>query len=156
MIILGTLEFYLSRLFNTSVPYESREFDEIEISLLGQILGWGCAVFGFGSRIPQIIKNLQRKSTEGLNVLFFLFACLGNITYALSIVSISLNPRYLLANLSLLVGSAGTLVFDVIVLLSYRITDESCLYNSLCMEKGMRATKEADWRLKRINTVMYL
>ena len=50
--------------------------------------------------------------------MFFLFACLGNITYVLSILAASLDPRYIFANLSWLVGSAGTLMLDGVVLLS--------------------------------------
>lgn len=115
VVVSGILGYYLSRLYSLSVPDDSPEHEEIEISILGQIFGWGCAVLYLGSRIPQVVKNFRRKSTEGLSLLFFLFACLGNITYVLSIVSLSLNPRYLLANLSWLVGSAGTLLLDALV-----------------------------------------
>jgi len=97
------------------VPREPPNHDKIEISTLGQIFGWGCAVLYLGSRIPQVIKNFKRKSTEGLSLLFFLFACLGNITYVLSILSASLDLRYLLVNLSWLAGSAGTLLLDGLV-----------------------------------------
>jgi hypothetical protein len=41
---------------------------------------------------------------------------LGNITYVLSIISASLDARYLLVNLSWLAGSAGTLLLDALVL----------------------------------------
>lgn len=115
VMISGILGFYLSRLYGPSVPSGSPENDEIEISTLGQIFGWGCAVLYLGSRIPQVVKNFRRKSTEGLSLLFFLFACLGNITFVLSIVSLSLDPRYLLVNLSWLAGSAGTLMLDALV-----------------------------------------
>jgi uncharacterized protein with PQ loop repeat len=114
-VISGILGFYLSHLYKPSVPHDSPDHDEIEISTLGQIFGWGCAVLYLGSRIPQVVKNFRRKSTEGLSLLFFLFACLGNITYVLSIVSASLEPRYLLVNLSWLAGSAGTLLLDALV-----------------------------------------
>jgi solute carrier family 66 (lysosomal lysine-arginine transporter), member 1 len=114
-VISGVLGFYLSHLYKPSVPHDSPDHEEIEISTLGQIFGWGCAVLYLGSRIPQVVKNFRRKSTEGLSLLFFLFACLGNITYVLSIVSASLEPRYLLVNLSWLAGSAGTLLLDALV-----------------------------------------
>jgi solute carrier family 66 (lysosomal lysine-arginine transporter), member 1 len=114
-MVSGILGFYLSRLYNPSDPNDSPENDEIEISTLGQIFGWGCAALYLGSRIPQVVKNFRRQSTEGLSLLFFLFACLGNITYVLSIVSLSLDPRYLFVNLSWLVGSAGTLLLDAVV-----------------------------------------
>jgi uncharacterized protein with PQ loop repeat len=115
VIISGVLGFYLSRLYKPATPHDSPKDPEIEISKLGQIFGWGCAVLYLGSRVPQVVKNFRRKSTEGLSLLFFLFACLGNITYVLSIVSLSLDRRYILVNLSWLAGSAGTLVLDGLV-----------------------------------------
>jgi len=115
VVVAGVLGFYLSYLYNPSVPHEQPNHDDIEISTLGQIFGWGCAILYLGSRIPQVVKNFRRKSTEGLSLLFFLFACLGNITYVLSIISASLDPRYILANLSWLAGSAGTLLLDALV-----------------------------------------
>ena len=143
VMISGILGFYLSRLYSRpSIPPDDNSPDnEIEISTLGQIFGWGCAVLYLGSRIPQVVKNFRRQSTEGLSLLFFLFACLGNITYVLSIVSLSLDTRYLFVNLSWLVGSAGTLMLDTLVHnltppSSYEFTDGfSYLYNSLCIEK---------------------
>ena len=119
VVISGILGFYLSRMYRPKVPHDSPEDDIIEISFLGQIFGWGCAVLYLGSRVPQVVKNFRRKSTEGLSLLFFLFACLGNITYVLSIVSASLDLRYLLVNLSWLAGSAGTLMLDALVLNIY-------------------------------------
>jgi len=116
VVVSGILGFYLSNLYRPSPPHDDNPDDsQIEISLLGQIFGWGCAVLYLGSRIPQVVKNFRRQSTEGLSLLFFLFACLGNITYVLSIISLSLEPRYLLVNLSWLAGSAGTLMLDALV-----------------------------------------
>ena len=59
---------------------------ELQMSLWGQIFGWFCAVLYLGSRLPQLLLNFRRKSTEGVSMLFFLFACLGNLTYVLSIL----------------------------------------------------------------------
>jgi solute carrier family 66 (lysosomal lysine-arginine transporter), member 1 len=122
VVISGILGFYLSHIYRPKIPHHHHDNHdnedpppEIEISTLGQIFGWGCAVLYLGSRIPQVVKNFRRKSTEGLSLLFFLFACLGNITYVLSIVSASLDPRYLLVNLSWLAGSGGTLLLDGLV-----------------------------------------
>src|SRR5579871_1221255 len=115
VVISGILGFYLSYLYSPSVPHDQPDHEDIEISPLGQIFGWGCAILYLGSRIPQVVKNFRRKSTEGLSLLFFLFACLGNITYVLSILAASLDARYLLANLSWLAGSAGTLLLDGLV-----------------------------------------
>ncbi|RFU33448.1 hypothetical protein B7463_g2863, partial [Scytalidium lignicola] len=59
--------------------------DPLQLSLWGQIFGYFCALLYLGSRIPQILLNYRRKSTEGVSILFFIFACLGNLTYVLSI-----------------------------------------------------------------------
>ena len=116
VVVSGILGFYLSNFYRPSHPHDNEPDDSpIEISLLGQIFGWGCAILYLGSRIPQVVKNFRRQSTEGLSLLFFLFACLGNITYVLSIISLSLERRYLFVNLSWLAGSAGTLMLDALV-----------------------------------------
>ena len=111
----------------------------LHFSLWGQIFGYICAVLYLGSRVPQILLNRRRQSTEGLNALFFLFACLGNLTFVLSIFAFEpicskrshghwrernhckpgehaeIYARYILVNLSWLIGSAGTLVLDFAV-----------------------------------------
>ena len=114
----------------------SAEQDDLHFDVLGQVFGYLCAVFYLGSRFPQLLLNYRRKSTEGVSMLFFLFACIGNLTYVLSIFAYepscariyggvnpashgchpdeyqSLYGRYILVNLSWLIGSAGTLVLD--------------------------------------------
>lgn len=112
--------------------------DDIHFDLWGQIFGWLCAVLYLGSRLPQLLLNWRRKSTEGVSMLFFLFACLGNLTYVLSIFAFDtkcggdnkdgreeqeggcapgemrrLYGQYILVNLSWLAGSAGTLLLDM-------------------------------------------
>jgi solute carrier family 66 (lysosomal lysine-arginine transporter), member 1 len=115
VIASGVLGFYLSTLYShEKPPHDGPEI--IEISTLGQVFGWGCAVLYLGSRIPQLVKNFRRQSTEGLSLLFFLFSCLGNVTYVLSILSLSLEPRFFFINLSWLAGSGGTLLLDALVL----------------------------------------
>jgi solute carrier family 66 (lysosomal lysine-arginine transporter), member 1 len=148
VVASGTIGFYLSRLYSSSIPHDSPDDKEIEISTLGQIFGWGCAVFYIGSRIPQVVKNFRRKSTEGLSFLFFLFACLGNITYVLSIISASLDPRYLLVNLSWLAGSVGTLFLDALVPLSTLFT--SYLYNSFGTGRQIVAIPKAIQKRRKV------
>ena len=113
---------------------------EVKLDLWGQIFGYLSAVLYLGSRIPQLLLNFRRKSTEGVSILFFLFACVGNLTYVLSIFAYEPNcariasfdhssseggcedgewdaeyGRYILANASWLVGSAGTLGLDLMI-----------------------------------------
>lgn len=108
---------------------------ELHFNVLGQVFGYICAVLYLGSRIPQLLLNYRRKSTEGISMLFFLFACLGNLTFVLSIViyrpvchrpghcrdgeAWSIYGRYFLLNLSWLCGSFGTLFLDAGVFIQY-------------------------------------
>jgi solute carrier family 66 (lysosomal lysine-arginine transporter), member 1 len=102
-----------------------------EFDVLGQIFGYLCAVLYLGSRVPQLLLNFRRKSTEGVSLLFFLFACIGNMTYVMSIFAYSpicnhpghckvgeaasIYGRYILVNASWIVGSAGTLLLDLAI-----------------------------------------
>lgn len=97
---------------------------DLEFNTLAQAFGWLCAVLYLGSRIPQILLNFERKSCEGISFLFFLFACLGNITYVVSILSVCTGPRYLLVNSSWLAGSVGTLVEDFIIFVQFFLYNE--------------------------------
>ncbi|KAM5471960.1 putative vacuolar membrane transporter for cationic amino acid [Microsporum audouinii] len=106
--------------------------DTLKFDITGQIFGYLCAVFYLGSRIPQLLLNWRRKSTEGVSLLFFLFACIGNLTYVLSIFAYSpvcqgehgkcqpgerqsIYGRYMAVNASWLVGSMGTLFMDLAI-----------------------------------------
>lgn len=114
----------------------------LKLNLWGQIFGYVCAVLYLGSRVPQLLLNYRRKSTEGLNALFFLFACIGNLTYVCSILAFepicsrhshghwreshcrpgeasSIYGQYILVNLSWLIGSLGTLFLDGAVFIQF-------------------------------------
>ncbi|MCJ1358081.1 MAG: hypothetical protein MMC33_008079 [Icmadophila ericetorum] len=111
---------------------EIEAHDILHFDISGQIFGYLCALLYLGSRIPQILLNFRRKSTEGVSMLFFLFACVGNLTYVFSVMvyepTCALTRRrsgcgdgewqeqytqYILVNLSWLIGSAGTLALDL-------------------------------------------
>ncbi|KAJ7784482.1 hypothetical protein B0H16DRAFT_299303 [Mycena metata] len=59
-----------------------------------QILGWSSALCYLGSRIPQIVKNLETHC-EGLSPALFFFAIVGNLSYSLSIIAKSTDGDYL-------------------------------------------------------------
>jgi uncharacterized protein with PQ loop repeat len=117
------------------------QHDPLAFNMLGQVFGWLCAVLYLGSRLPQLLLNWRRKSTEGVSVLFFLFACLGNLTYVLSILAF--DPKcdgddgcrpgeaahifwgYILVNLSWLAGSAGTLLLDMGIFVQFFLYSKS-------------------------------
>ena len=117
--MVGTIAWYVGAI--SSAPSDPPPKHPIlKFDVWGQFFGWGCAVLYLGSRIPQIVHNFRRHSTDGLSPLFFLFACLGNVTYVGSILirnyGTSHYNRYLAINASWLAGSAGTLLLDFIIL----------------------------------------
>ncbi|RMZ78564.1 hypothetical protein DV738_g3813, partial [Chaetothyriales sp. CBS 135597] len=117
---------------------ESSSPEPVEFNLWGQIFGYLCAVLYLGSRIPQLLLNYRRKSTEGVSLLFFLFACIGNLTFDMSIFaydpallcrdgSSSCQPgeasriyaKYIAVNASWIAGSLGTLLLDMCIFIQF-------------------------------------
>ncbi|KAK2598940.1 hypothetical protein QQS21_005618 [Conoideocrella luteorostrata] len=88
---------------------------------LGLALGYLSALFYLCARLPQIFKNYQEKSCEGLSLLFFMLSLTGNMTYGLSLLSYSQNKEYLLTTLPWLLGSLGTMVEDSTIFVQFRI-----------------------------------
>jgi len=135
VIIAGVAGWYISPSKSQKGGSSIEEQDEIlTFSTLGQVFGYLCAALYLGSRLPQLLLNYRRKSTEGLNALFFLFACIGNLTYVLSIFAFEpicrhdhcrrgeardIYGRYILVNLSWLLGSLGTLFLDAGVFVQF-------------------------------------
>jgi hypothetical protein len=143
--VAGVTGWYISKRYSGSDPSEPTYDNLPQFDLWGQIFGWLCAVFYLGSRLPQILLNWRRKSVEGVSMLFFLFACLGNLTYVLSIFAYDptcaspnqcrpgeaqrIYGRYILVNLSWLAGSLGTLLLDLGIFAQFFIyrPDESAI-----------------------------
>jgi uncharacterized protein with PQ loop repeat len=71
--------------------------------------------------VPQIIKNYQEKSCEGLALLFFLLSLTGNFTYGASLIAYSQKPSYILKALPWLLGSLGTIAEDLIIFVQFRL-----------------------------------
>ncbi|KAI8095122.1 PQ loop repeat-domain-containing protein [Gilbertella persicaria] len=91
---------------------------------LPQLMGWSSAILYVGSRVPQILKNYRNKSTEGLSFGMFLCAVMGNVFFTSSIFLKSTELDYIIVNLSWIVGSCGTLVFDFIIFLQFFVYDD--------------------------------
>ncbi|KAG0338374.1 hypothetical protein BG004_007252 [Podila humilis] len=95
------------------------ESPDQSIVQLGRIFAWVCTVFYLSSRMPQLWKNYKRKSVQGLSILMFFWAAMGNLTYTLSILNSAdaVNPetssRFLREAVPYVLGSSGTLMFDV-------------------------------------------
>ncbi|KAM7202138.1 PQ-loop repeat-containing protein 2 [Naviculisporaceae sp. PSN 640] len=152
----GVAGWWLSRDYSTSSDHHNdhsspspppKKTDEFEFNFWGQVFGWLCAALYLGSRLPQLLLNFRRKSTEGVSILFFLFACLGNLTYVMSILAFEpdcssgtagtttatkggenecapgqaahIYGEYILVNLSWLAGSAGTLFLDFAIFVQF-------------------------------------
>lgn len=131
VIAAGIFGWYLS-------AYNATPSDEpdqpLSFNPWGQVGGYICALLYLGSRVPQLLLNYRRKSTEGISMLFFLFACLGNLTYVLSILvykphcgrsacapgqASQAYGKYVAVNASWLLGSLGTLLLDAGVFVQY-------------------------------------
>lgn len=134
--VAGVAGWYLSR--HAAGEHASEPSDGgPQFNLWGQIFGWLCALLYLGSRLPQLLLNWRRKSVEGISMLFFLFSCLGNLTYVLSIFAYEptcahpghcqpgeasdIYGRYILVNASWIAGSLGTLFLDLGIFVQFFI-----------------------------------
>lgn len=131
---------YILQTHSHSHPSAATPTSPLHIDIWGQIFGYLCAVLYLGSRVPQLLLNHRRRSTKGVSPLSFLFACVGNLTYVLSIFVYEPScarvagggnlddrgfcerdewgktyARYILVNASWILGSAGTLGLDLMV-----------------------------------------
>lgn len=113
--------------------------------IIGRMSAWTCTTLYLTSRLPQIWKNFVRKSVEGLSMYLFVFAFLGNTFYVSSILT---SPKldvpgpeasaYIRESIPYILGSAGTLMFDV------TIVSQSFLYRK-SMDK-----EKTGWRSSRV------
>ncbi|KAI9702154.1 MAG: hypothetical protein M1820_006236 [Bogoriella megaspora] len=141
----GVVGWWLSSRSSVRQPHhgltdKDREM-ELQLDFQAQIYGYVCAVLYLVSRVPQLYTNWKRQKTEGLSMMFFLFASIGNLTYVLSIMAFDPAPfcshrrcregepasiygKHVLVNLSWLLGSAGTLLLDLGVFAQFFIYRE--------------------------------
>lgn len=105
-----------------SAPPAPPEDDEEDESpdwerVIGRASAWACTTLYLTSRIPQIWKNFRRRSVKGLSMLLFTMAFIGNTFYVLSILTnpLATTPGYLLESVPYLMGSGGTLCFDLAI-----------------------------------------
>jgi len=104
--------------------------------MIGHVFAWICCFFYLTSRLPQILENHRRKSTQGVNIALFTAALCGNMFYTTGILTNPLAHKastrgdFLLNALPYLLGSAGylvstvishirTILFDVTILIQY-------------------------------------
>jgi uncharacterized protein with PQ loop repeat len=99
--------------FATATPVDDVPDDSDMTEWVGHIFAWVCCLFYLTSRLPQILENHRRKSTQGINIALFAAALCGNLFYT---IGISTNPlaynidtrrEFLLNALPYVLGSAG-------------------------------------------------
>ncbi|QKX56229.1 uncharacterized protein TRUGW13939_03330 [Talaromyces rugulosus] len=102
-------------------PTPLRDGGSTQMAAGAQVLGYFSAVCYLGARLPQIYKNYNEKSCEGLSLLFFILSLLGNLSYGVGILAHSTQRDYFLTNLPWLIGSLGTMVEDIAIFVQFRI-----------------------------------
>ncbi|CAI2163244.1 10076_t:CDS:2 [Funneliformis geosporum] len=106
----------------TTLRGNAKLLSEHNVIFIGRVMAWTCSLFYLTSRMPQIWKNYTRSSVEGLSVFMFIFAALGNLNYTLSIfTNPSKSESYLREAFPFILGSVGTLMFDVTIFLQWCI-----------------------------------
>ncbi|XP_063798206.1 lysosomal amino acid transporter 1 homolog [Pseudophryne corroboree] len=92
--------------------------------IIGIVIGSVSSLFYLISRLPQIVTNFRRRSTEGLALSLFCLVILGNLTYGLSVLL--KNPdreqsevNYIEHHLPWLFGSLGVLTLDLVIIFQF-------------------------------------
>uniref|UniRef100_A0A1D1Y1A5 Vacuolar integral membrane protein YDR352W n=1 Tax=Anthurium amnicola TaxID=1678845 RepID=A0A1D1Y1A5_9ARAE len=87
---------------------------------VGRVMAWTCTVLYLTSRMPQIWKNFERKSVEGLSIFMFIFAALGNLAYTMSIFLYDKkDDDFYHKEFPYILGASGTLTFDIIIYMQW-------------------------------------
>jgi uncharacterized protein with PQ loop repeat len=90
-------------------------------NITADVIAWLATAIFMLARIPQIILNFKRKSTNGLSLLSFIIINIANFFFLLSVLIIlyDLTPNqymeYVLANIQWVVGSSSTTLFDCVI-----------------------------------------
>ncbi|CCE86864.1 Piso0_005381 [Millerozyma farinosa CBS 7064] len=145
VILSGLVGWYISYIRNADGSHKHKhgaKEPELVFDPLAQFFGWLCAVLYLGSRVPQILLNYRRKSCEGISFMFFLFACIGNLTYVISILVIDTSKEYLVVNSSWLAGSLGTLALDFTIFTQFFIYNKDDYAQSVDQSSASASSHE--------------
>jgi len=87
---------------------------------IGTVSAWLSGLIYVTSRIPQIMRNYERKSTEGLSLGMFILAMLGNTCYGIGLLlpegaDLS-SSNFFMNTFPYLIGSLGTNISAIVIL----------------------------------------
>ncbi|XP_062888996.1 lysosomal amino acid transporter 1 homolog [Mobula hypostoma] len=107
-----------------TIPQASANQTFTTQEIIGFIVGSFSSVFYLASRLPQLWRNMQRKSTEGISLCLFALMILGNLTYGLSVLlkvprKGQTEDNYVVHHVPWLVGSLGTMALDIMILIQF-------------------------------------
>ncbi|KAK9450086.1 PQ loop repeat-domain-containing protein [Limtongia smithiae] len=124
VFVAGTVMYAFSDKSANSGSDDDDSDGKIGLAIGPQVLGYISAALYLSARVPQILQNHRRKSVRGLSLLFFMYSTIGNVTYALQILCYSTEARYVLLNLSWLLGSLGTVAQDAVIFAQFYLYRE--------------------------------
>jgi solute carrier family 66 (lysosomal lysine-arginine transporter), member 1 len=90
-----------------------------ELISLGEIFGWLSISMFLLAKFPQIYKNYVSKSTHGLSKYMFIISISANISYLLTILTVSLENAYIIKNLPWISFSASSTLIDFVILFQF-------------------------------------
>jgi uncharacterized protein with PQ loop repeat len=82
----------------------------------GSTIGWMSSIFYIIGRVPQFYLNYNRKTTEGLSILMYIFTILGNTCYLLATITYSIEYEYILTNMPWIIMIVVTVIMDFVVI----------------------------------------
>jgi len=113
--------FYITSICFIILTYIFIQLNNNYNELVGNFLAWIATFIFIFSRIPQILLNFKRQSTEGLSITTFIIANISSMFFMLSILIIlyDLNKNqynnYIIENIQWLIGGGITTIFDGII-----------------------------------------
>lgn len=113
--------FYITSICFIILTYIFIKLNNNYTELVGDFLAWIATFIFIFSRIPQILLNFKRQSTEGLSITTFVIANISSMFFMLSILIIlyDLNKNqynnYIIENIQWLIGGGITTIFDGII-----------------------------------------